>query len=244
MSAIDTELGGDSLALSRELGAYVISAELVGLPPEDDLVFRAWLRRTLTQNLQGRTLRSTHEDRPNNWGTHAGASRAAVAIYLNDAVELDRVATVFRGWLGDRSSYAGFTYGELSWQDNPVTPVGVNPVGAVKDGVSIDGALPDDMRRGGVFQDPPLESVYPWEAMQGAIVQAEILHRAGYDAWEWGGQALLRAADYLHSIGWETTGDDEWQPWLINARYGTNFPTGDSDSVGKNMGWTEWLFGS
>ena len=40
------------------------------------------------ENLHGRTLQSTHEDRPNNWGTHAGASRAAVALYLRDAAEM------------------------------------------------------------------------------------------------------------------------------------------------------------
>ena len=31
------------------------------------------------------TLVSTHENRPNNWGTHAGAARAAVARYLGDS---------------------------------------------------------------------------------------------------------------------------------------------------------------
>ena len=46
------------------------------------------------------TLRGTHEQRPNNWGTHAGAARAAVALYLGDTAELSRTATVFRGWLG------------------------------------------------------------------------------------------------------------------------------------------------
>src|SRR5690606_26242115 len=122
------------------LASYVIAADIVGLSATQDTQFRAWLRRTLTDTHLGRTLQSTHEDRPNNWGTMAGASRAAVAVYLGDTKELARTAQVFKGWLGDRSSYAGFKYGDLSWQSNPNQPVGINPKGATKNGHSIDGA--------------------------------------------------------------------------------------------------------
>src|SRR5213596_2725594 len=127
MAAIGTEVGGRTLALGRELEAYVVAADLVGLDPADDLKFRAWLRLTLTEVLDGNTLQSTHEVRPNNWGTHAGDSRAAVAAYLGDSVELARCAKVFKGWLGDRASYAGFSFGDLSWQADSTHPVGVNP---------------------------------------------------------------------------------------------------------------------
>src|SRR5437667_4362122 len=41
MAAIGTEAGGRTLALGRELEAYVVSADLVGLDPADDAVFRA-----------------------------------------------------------------------------------------------------------------------------------------------------------------------------------------------------------
>ena len=39
---------------------------------------------------------------------------------------------------------------------------------------------------------------YVWEALQGAFVQAWILHRAGYPALEWQDRALLRAVRWLH----------------------------------------------
>jgi hypothetical protein len=192
-------------------------------------------------------LRSTHEDRPNNWGTHAGASRAAVAVYLGDSEELKRMAQVFRGWLGDRESYAGFRYGSLSWQADPKTPVGINPSDTEKNGVSISGAMPDDMRRGGPFQVPPAKTGYAWEALQGATVQAEILTRQGYDAWEWEDRALLRAVDYLYQLdktypgqGWWAQGDDEWIVWLVNHAYDTDYPTSIPALTGKNMGWTDW----
>jgi hypothetical protein len=240
LKAIGTERGGRSLALGRNLAAYVIAADLVGLEPADDKRFREWLRETLTEQLDGRSLQKTHETRPNNWGTHAGASRAAVAVYLNDREELEQTARVFKGYLGDRTSHAGFKFGELSWQADPNAPVGINPKGARRDGHSIDGVLPDDMRRGGAYQWPPEKTGYPWEALQGAIVQAEILHRAGYDAWNWQDQALLRAVDFLHQQGWPAAGDDYWVPWVVNFRYESQYPAKLPAGAGKTMGWTDW----
>ena len=78
MAAIGTEKGGRTLAMGRELIAYVIAADLVDMPADKDQTFRTWLRETLTETLSGQTLISTHEGRPNNWGTHAGGSRLAV----------------------------------------------------------------------------------------------------------------------------------------------------------------------
>ncbi len=239
--AIGTEAGGRTLALGRNLIGYVLAADLVGLPAAVDDDFRAWLRTCLTETLDGRTLRSTHEDRPNNWGTHAGASRAAVAVYLGDEAELERCAQVFKGYLGDRSAYADFKYGDLSWQADPSRPVGINPRGAVKDGHSIDGVLPDDQRRSGGFTWPPAQENYAWEALQGALAQALVLHRAGYDVWEWEDQALLRAVRWLHEeCDFPAEGDDTWQPHVVNYFYGEDFPAPVPSRHGKNVGWTDW----
>jgi Alginate lyase len=251
MSAIGTEAGGRTLALGRNLVAYVIAADLIDLKtynPASDQQFRAWLNAVRKETLDGKTLISTHEGRPNNWGTHAGASRVAVDMYLGDTADLTRAATVFKGWLGDRTAYAGFSYGDVSWQADSSKPVGVNPVGAVKSGHSIDGVLPDDMRRGCSFTWPPCKTVYPWEAMQGAVVQARLLSRAGYDVWNWQNRAMLRATQFLYNLnkevgGWWAASDDEWQPWVINKAYGTTFPATSPASAGKNMGWTDWTFG-
>lgn len=239
MSAIGTE-SGDALALSRNLVSYVIAADLAGLPTSDDQRFRSWLRGLLDAG--GRSsLRQTHEIRPNNHGTYAGASRAAAAAYLGDSEELARTAQVFRGYLGDRSAWSGFRYGEGSWQCDAGSPVGVNPVGCTKDGHPIDGALPDDQRRGGSFAWPPPRENYVYGALQGATVQAEILTRAGYPAWEWQDRALLRAFQWLHTqAGYPATGDDQWQPWLVNKRSGSTFPATTPARPGKNMGFTDW----
>ena len=119
--------------------------------------------------------------------------------------------------------------------------MGINPKGATKNGHSIDGVLPDDLRRGGGFAWPPKSTGYPWEALQGATVAAQLLTRAGYPAWEWCDKALLRAATWLYDVAkWPAEGDDQWQPWLLNAAYGTNFPTSATATAGKNMAFTQW----
>ncbi|MFL5805314.1 MAG: DNRLRE domain-containing protein [Roseiflexaceae bacterium] len=251
LSAIGTEAGGRTLALGRNLVAYIIAADLIDLKSYNaagDQQFRAWLSAVRKANLDGKTLISTHEGRPNNWGTHAGASRVAADMYLGDTADLTRAATVFKGWLGDRAAYAGFDYGDTSWQADPSKPVGVNPAGAAKSGHVIDGALPDDMRRGCSFTWAPCPTVYPWEAMQGATVQARLLSRAGYDVWNWQNRAMLRATQFLYNLnqevgGWWAQSDDEWQPWIINKAYGSNFPAVSPAGTGKNMGWTDWTFG-
>ncbi len=248
-AAVGTEVGGRTLALGRNLAGYVIAADLISLrtvdPAYDQNVFRPWLRSLLTKSLDGRTLRSTHEDRPNNWGTHAGGARVAVAAYLGDSAELARVATVFRGWLGDRSAYAGFKYGELDWQCDPAKPVGINPVGCSRNGIALDGALPEEMRRGGTLVWPPTATDYAWEGLQGAMLQAEILSRHGYDAWDWSNRALLRAVKFLYDrAGWPAVGDDGWQTWLVDARYGTSYRGSAPARTGKNFGYTDWLYPS
>ncbi len=239
---IGTEAGGRTLALGRELMAYVIAADLVGLPADLDPRFRAFLRLVLTERMaDGRTLIGTNEQRPNNWGTHAGATRAAVARYLGDQPELARVARVFRGYLGDRDSHAGFRYGDLSWQADAAHPVGINPMGATRAGHSIDGVLPDDQRRSGMFKWPPPKENYVYEGLQGALAQAVILSRAGYDVWNWQDRALLRAFQWLYvQADFPAEGDDTWELPLVDSYYGSSFWAGTPTNPGKSTGFTDW----
>lgn len=237
------------LAVARNLPGYVLAADLVNLPAETSLgpTFRRWLetmRATVFYGDGGSyTLLDCHERRPNNFGTHCGAARIAIDLYLGDDEDLQRAATVFEGWLGNRAAYADFVYGRATWQANPGTPVGINPPGAEIGGYDVGGALPEEMRRAGNFRWPPKKTQYAWEALQGAVVQAELLSRAGYPAWQWEEQALLRAVRFLHEIEWQAQGDDQWQPWLINAAYGADFPAQSPARPGKNMGWTDWTHG-
>ena len=247
-AAVGTESGGRTLALGRNLPSIVIAADLVSLRTADAAFdtdrFRPWLRSLLTKVLDEQTLVSTHELRPNNWGAHAGAARVAVAAYLGDATQLARAAKVFQGWVGSRTAYAGFRFGDdLSWHCDPTKPVGINPA-CTKNGVDIGGAIPDDMRRGGSFRWPPPATNYAWENLQGSLLQAELLRAAGYDTFNWQNKALLRAVRFLYDRAkWPATGDDEWQTWLIDARYGTSYKLAPPIRFGKNFGFTDWIYG-
>lgn len=245
LAAIGTEAGGRTLALGRELAGFVIAADIVKLPQKADALFRKWLKVVPDVELENKTLRTTHEIRPNNWGTLAGGSRAAVAAYLGNKKELKRCAKVFKGWLGDTSSYNGFRYGKLWWQADPSAPVGINPLGAIRDGHFIDGILPDDQRRSGGFTWPPPKENYVYSALQGVLVQAVILHRAGFDVWNWEDKAILRAFRWLHLVAdYPAEGDDQWQPHVVNYYYGTDFPAPTPAKPGKIVGWTDWTHGA
>lgn len=239
-AAVGTEYPGDTLGIARGVAPLVLAADLVGWR---DPAWMNWLDNLRTWKNPDReyTLISMHEKRPNNWGTHAGAGRIAAAIYLGDSVDLARAARVFRGYLGDRASYASFTYGDdLSWQSNRSLPVGINPVGS-----SLDGIMPDDMRRGGTAPSVgDLGQSYTWEALQGTVLQAELLSRRGYDAWGWEDKAVLRAFSKINALGYPAVGDDRWQPWLVNERYGRAFPVSTSTTAGKSFGYADWLYGS
>ena len=241
---------GRALSLARELGTYVVSADLISLKTYDptlDEQFRAKIKELLVTPTSGgpANLIECFERRANNWGTHCGGTVAAIAAYLGDTARLERVAQVFKGWLGDRSSYAEFVYGDLSWQCDASQPVGINPPGCMKDGHSIDGVLPDDQRRAGAFSWPPPKTNYVYEALQDALLQAMILHQAGYDAFNWQERAILRAFRWLHEqANFPAQGDDTWQPHVVNHFYGTNFPAPVPSTPGKSFGWTDWVFGT
>ncbi|HKK51722.1 MAG TPA: alginate lyase family protein, partial [Myxococcota bacterium] len=240
-----SERGAGMLPIARELMSYVIAADLVGLEPAARERFESWLRAMRTRIFEGRTIRSTHEDRPNNWGTHAGATRLAIAAYLGDEQEIARAAHVFRGWTGERGGWRDFEFGARGWQAELFRNHAVNPVDARKGGHSIDGVLPDDQRRGGHFRWPPPRENYVYEALQGAVAQAVLLERLGHPAWEWGDRALLRAFRWLHDeADFPAEGDDTWLPHLVNDAYGTTFPAPVPSRPGKAMGFSDWTHGS
>ena len=234
---------GDLLPLARNLSGYVIAADLIGYRTEE---FESWLEDVLDEEYDGRadieSLRQSALTDPSNHGAHARATTLAIALYLGDEELESTVAERFHDWLGRSSE--GFVWKELWWQADPDEPVGINPPGAEIEGLSVDGVLPEEQRRSGEFTTDPEREGYVWEALQGAVVTAELLERSGHPAWEWQDQAILRAFEWLHEVNdFPARGDDEWQPWVVNPRYGTDFPTDVPTMPGKNMGFTEWTHG-
>lgn len=238
-----SERGARILAVGREVAAYVIAADLIQLngPAEDK--FKRWLRDIQHRRFRGMSLREAHEIRPNNWGTHAGASRLAIAMYLNDRQEIERAAHVFKGWLGESDGWQGFVFGKRSWQAHWWRNFAINPEGAFLNHRSVDGVLPDDQRRGGTFRWPPPKENYVYEALQGAVLQAILLDSLGYPVWEWGDRALYRAMNWLHEqANYPAEGDDTWIPYVINHFYQVSFPVRSVTRPGKGFGFADWLY--
>ncbi len=249
------------LATGRQLGAYVISADLINLKSYDaaaDNEFRIWLSSIRTTNIgthsRWKNLKYTCENATANWSAFACASRIAASIYLGDSADVQRSSSIIRALLGERNYYPADAPGkngyfehtadyQTSWSCNETSWTGINPP-CVKSGVNIDGALIEDASRGGVcctLQGPGVS--YPWEALQGLFVSAELLYRTGNygNPYTWSNQGLKRAMDFMQRSGWGITSVATYVPWMANARYGTAYTKATSTS-GRIMSWADWLY--
>jgi hypothetical protein len=250
---------GSTLPLSRNLGAFVIAAELVG-GYADELEFDPLLTTPTTG--QANVLASM-ERRPNNWGLHAAFSAACVyargtsRMGAPDSAGLALVARAVRAWCGE-GPLLTHSFGPLTWQPDPSNPVGVSPMHATIDGAPMDGMQPEEMRRwdGGKPDGPfswPVPRTkylnYSWEALQGATAAAWVLSMNGYpDVWGWGDRAILRAASWLvRVLEYPAEGDDLSIPWILSAAYGPSafFLALDTPTTpGKSLGFFDWILGT
>jgi len=239
-----------TLAWGRETGAYVLAADLVGYRTTD---FEQWCRNVAevwedTEN--NWTLLFTFKHRPNNWGTMAFGSLAAIYAYLQDDTRLNEIVNYWKA--GVDGPNPGFSYGsDVSWHVDGNNLRLINPKGAVKNGLNIDGVYPDDMRRNGSFSNPPPypSTDYHWEVQQGTVMAARILDRIGMSIWAYADSAIYRSAHIIEDIwaaeygsSWKADGDDSWMLPFLDEAYGTDWVStaATPDRVwksGKNAGW-------
>lgn len=243
--------GGDgrALGLGRNLMAYVIAADVVNLKqvdPAKHSSFVSFLRQIVNKpTTECGTLRECHAKRPNNWGTMTGASRIAADRYMGDAADLAIAAKIFKGFVGDRASYSSFEFGSgaSDWMCDTANPRPLNPTACIKSGKNLSGALPDDMRRGGGFTWPPTPTNYAWGAYSAIVAQAELLHRAGYDSYNWEDKAILRAMQFnANNMASSASNATSWVPWVVKKRYGAgsfNY-TPQANGGGRLMDWADW----
>jgi hypothetical protein len=249
------------LAAGRQIGAYVISADIIGLRSFDanaDNEFRGWLATIRTTNIgthgRWKSITFTCENAAANWGTFACASRIAASIYLGDTADVNRSAAIIRAFLGERSAYPANAPGrngyfqhtggyDPSWACNDASWTGINP-GCVKSGVNLDGVLVEDASRGGGCCTLQGSGVgYSWEALQGLFVSAELLYRTGAygNPYQWSNQALKRSLDFMQRSGWGISNVAKYVPWIANARYGTSYPVANS-ITGRILSWGDWMY--
>jgi hypothetical protein len=237
-----------TLAWARETGAYVMAADLVAYRTT---AFEEWCfnMAEVWDASDGRTMLEMFFDRPNNWGAHAFGSLCALYRYIGNTTRLNEIRNYWiQSVIGPKPEL--LTYGDdLSWHVDENNPRRINPQGSVKQGMNIDGIIPDDMRRGGSFSDPPGYTGYPWEYLQGELMAARILDRAGLSIWNVDNNALYRAAYALQIRlendygGWKAEGDDEWQLPYWDEAYSTNWSDAYDPATtriydhGKNAGW-------
>jgi hypothetical protein len=247
-SAIGTEEGARWLAIGRNLGAYVVAADVLDIrsgPIHD------WLASFLT-----RTLRDNNTDEQvvaGNWGSGSNAVAqmgfvtAALSVYTKDSARLASSWDGFRRYCGDRSSGVTETSNSDAWQLIPSDPVGIQDKGARKDGCRLDGAIANDMSRGGDNVCSPTWTQYPWVGLEGAVPAALVFARSGYPAWELVDGAIRRALAYLWFLR-QTTGNVDWFDgsrsneciYLVNRAYGTNFICSLPVGNGRTFGFTDW----
>jgi hypothetical protein len=243
-----------TLAWSRETGAYVMAADLVGYRTT---AFEDWCLNMAEVYVasDGRTILEMFKARPNNWGGHGFGALCAIYAYLGNTTRLNEIRS---HWIlmvtGPKP--AETTYGELWWQADEVNPVLINPQGAMKSGHNVDGIIPDDMRRGGSFKFPPGHTDYNWEHLQGTLSAARVLDRAGLSIYTVDNSALYRAAYALqvrleNAYGaWAAAGDDEWMMPYFDEAYSLNWAdsydpcTSRIYDHGKNAGWGYVTLGS
>lgn len=247
------EADGNSLSLTRTAAGYILAADIIDLKnfdPSIDAAFRNWLQYVVYElKLDGATQIDKHY-KANNHGTQAAVVRLAADLYLGKMDDFSAAAEMLKAWLGDPSTFKdSFNWGDLCWQADPQNPVGINRAGsrmtvagALRD---LDGVQPDEQRRSGCPGGswPPPEDVHVWGGLQGVVGQMHILSRHGYDAWNWGNQAALRA------VAWQfdpargdapASGDDLFILPMMDCVYGSEFWNGETVDNGKQVGWTAW----
>jgi hypothetical protein len=226
-----------TLEQARNLAPIAIALDVIGSVALDPELKR---ERDYVADSQGSVV-NCHRKRPNNWGTASGLARIAVSAHLKDTVDLADAVKVHKGWLGDRTAYAGFTYGSLSWQADQAHPVGINPKSAVKSNEVIDGVLPDDQRRANAFPTWVNEN-YVWQALGEASGTQFILRASGYpDVFGWSDAAIARAYARYAAHNYGCSGDDGWQYAAAKA-HGVTI-THSGEAPGKSFGWVDFLYG-
>lgn len=243
----DTLVGAKVLSVGRQLAGYATAADLVGYR---DPTFVAFMSDMRTRKIGGHSrwyaLTQTSEDTASNWGAWALSSRIAISAYLGDTNDLARAANVFRGFLGDRSAYAGFrptSEFDQTWVCGPTA--GWVPINPVECGDKAGAIVEDISRSAGAY--PSIDKVgrmYSWETLGGATLSAKILSRHGYpDVYSWSDRALLRAATFMHRNGGYAPeyGANQHIPWLINKAYGVALGPVNAARYGRQYGYTDWL---
>jgi hypothetical protein len=224
--------------LGRNTGLLALSADFINLgalDPTLDASFRTKLADVIAlidpANADGmNSVIDGSLRRPNNHGVVCRLTLTFVYLYLGGQTTAiqNHVLNPLRRWLGDTSFHNGSTVGtnKFAWgtaldadtwmlnEADDTTYVGINPLGATKDGHNFDGLQPEDQRRGTPTAynsaDFPnaMTAEYTWFAAAEAAWNVYVLERNGYTgALGWSNSAVKRAIDHLYYLETNFSGD-------------------------------------
>ena len=240
---------GDVLGTLRHLQTYIISADIIDLASFDPALngkFRTWLANEIRANYSGGggggSVISVHDKKPNNFGTHAGATRIAAALYLGDANELKAARDVWYGWATGDPAYTPQTrtWTGTSWQCDSSHPRGINATGCSRSGVSLDGVIPEDQERCGEFSQTPCATNYIQGATDGMTLSFWMLARQGENPWAWGDRAALRQMNWKYASGQAPYSGFRWQIPVIEKAYGIDLAGNAPTATSTNFGFADW----
>lgn len=229
------DCGNAILSLGRQLGAYVMAADYAGYR---DSAFVQWVRDVRDRDFPAshsrwHVLSGTAANTSNNWGTFALASLTVADAYLRDTTGLGRDFGLFRDYGDGSSSFQHTSSYQAIWS----CPEGfeINPASCTdprKEGAAVEDASRTTF---------PTLGNYPAEAAQGYVVTAEVLSRAGYDAWTVNDRQVCRNALWRERGGnLNYSSADRYVTWMTNERCGLSQPT-VAAGYGRVFGFGDWL---
>jgi hypothetical protein len=256
-----TSAGSITLAMMRNISAYVLAADLVGMDPNltgsrpgyTGTVWKTWLgelrTKMLTTSGNCPSMVRCNNERAHNWGAFASASRVSIDIYLNDQADLAVAVSRLKRWLGESSE--GLQWKPSQDFDESYACIPLNSewtaVNGSSCGLGKDGMLVEDISRSvGSFPTYDKTGIgYTTEGFQGQLLAAILLERQGYDVFNWGDQALRRVMDWLEREGKPFGNNysvERHLSWIPHYFYQKSYSTSPSN-MGRTLGFTDWLYG-
>jgi hypothetical protein len=256
-----TGSGDIALATMRQIGGYVLAADLVGMDQNvtglrkgyTSTVWRTWLGQLRTKSIAPSGFRSivANNMRASNWGAWASAARVTIDVYLNDTVDLAVAVDRLKLFLGESmsGSWSKTSSYDATWACLPSgSTVAFVPVNPSSCGPAKDGIIVEDASRS-AFAFPKWDKMgtdYAFHAYSAQLLAAIVLDRKGYDVWNWGDRALKRIMDQLDRRG-VATGNGRVTAthvsWIPRHFYGVNYPTVPAQPS-DTLGYTDWLYGT
>jgi len=256
-----TSAGDIVLATARNITAYVLAADLVGMSPNvtgsrpghTRNQWRAWLGalRTKVMTTSGNcpSLVRCNDERAHNWGAFASAARIAIDLHVDDQADLAVAVSRLKRWIGEADNGIGWNPSAAFDRSYACVPAGVmwSAVNGSSCGPKKDGMLVEDISRSaGSYPTYDRKGIgYTMEAYQAQLVAAILLERRGYDAFEWGNQGFRRTMDWLVREGkpfGNGSSVEKHESWIAQFFYKKTYPT-TAAGMGRTFGFTDWLYG-